>query len=112
LDSSEDAAREQAEGQLGRLEDLAQPQLRKALAEKVSLEVRRRAEQLLTKLDASPPSAKTLQGVRAIETLERMTTSEARPLLQKLSGSAPEARLTHEAKAALERLSRRPAVRP
>lgn len=107
LDSNEFATRERAERELGQLEELAESALHKALAERVSPEVRRRVEGLLTKLDASPPSAKTLQALRAIEALEHIATPEARQLFQKLADGAPEARLTREAKASLQRLARR-----
>jgi hypothetical protein len=40
-----------------------------------------------------------------------MGTPEARQLLETLAGGAPEARQTQEAKAALQRLARRPVGR-
>jgi len=48
-----------------------------------------------------------VQLVRAVEALEYMNTPEARQVLHATSEGAPEARLTREAKAALERLSTR-----
>jgi hypothetical protein len=47
----------------------------------------------------------TLFRVRAIEALERMASSAAKQLLDSLAQGAPEARLTQEAKASLERLA-------
>ena len=47
---------------------------------------------------------------RAVAVLEDMATPEARKLLATLAQGAPEARLTHEAKASLERLTKRPAA--
>lgn len=90
--------------------DSAKPGLRKAL-ESASLEVRRRAETLLAKLDTSPPSPKIIQALRAVEALERIATPAAQDLLQKLANGAPEARLTREVKASIDRLSNRQAGR-
>ena len=66
------------------------------------------AEQLLAKLDwaASPEKLRLL---RALTVLETVATPEARQVLQTLAGGMPEARLTQEAKAGLERLSWRAA---
>jgi hypothetical protein len=47
---------------------------------------------------------------RAVEVCERAGTPEARRLLERLAAWAPEARLTRDAKAALDRLARRPAA--
>jgi hypothetical protein len=106
LDSPDFTIRERAESELGRLEELAEPELRKTAAKSVSPEVRRRAKSLLAKLDAEPPSAKPLQAMRGIEVLERIATPEARQLLLKLADGAPSSRLTREAKASLKRLAR------
>jgi hypothetical protein len=47
-----------------------------------------------------------LRGLRAIEVLERVGTSEAREALKAVATGAPEAQLTGDAKASLERLAR------
>jgi hypothetical protein len=73
--------------------------------ERPSPEVRRRVEHLLEKLEAP----RQLQGFRALEVLERIGTSEAEKVLKEVVRGAPEARLTREATASPERLSRRPA---
>jgi hypothetical protein len=65
-------------------------------------------ENLLARLEAAP-SGEWLRALRAIELLEYFATPEARASLEGLAEGAPEARLTQEAKAALERLERRPA---
>src|SRR5262249_56085983 len=80
LDSEEFARRQQAERELSQLDELVEPELRKAAAESTSPEVRRRAEALLSRLDASPPPPATIQTLRAIEVLERLGTKEAREL--------------------------------
>jgi hypothetical protein len=107
LDSSEFARREAASKELADFEELALPALERALRADPSPEKRRRIEALL----AAPRlvrSSATLRGVRAVEVLEHVSTAEARGVLETLSRGAPEARLTQEAKAALQRLRERP----
>jgi hypothetical protein len=53
-----------------------------------------------------------LRELRAIEVLERLGTPEARQALETLAKGVPEARLTQEAKASLERLAKRSIARP
>ena len=86
----------------------AEPALRKALDGQPSPEVRRRVRQLLNKL-AAVPSGERLRALRALEALEQIGTPPAREALEALARGAPEARLTQEAKASLERVARRPA---
>ena len=62
----------------------------------------RRIEALIERI-----APERLRPLRAIEALEHIGNSEAQELLKKLSQGAPEARLTQEAKASLERLSKR-----
>jgi hypothetical protein len=50
-----------------------------------------------------------LHALRALEVLEHVGTPEARRVLEALGHGAPGARLTEEAKAATERLAKRPA---
>jgi len=107
LDSARFADREKALEELDRLGELAGPALRKLLQSRPSLEARKRAEQLLQKLEAATPSGERLRGLRAIAALEFMGNTEARELLRRLSAGAAEALLTQEAKAALVRLARR-----
>jgi hypothetical protein len=76
----------------------------------ISLERRRRLDALLQRLVV--PSGDRLGELRAVEVLERIGTREAEHLLKKLAKGAPEARLTREAKASLQRLAKRPAARP
>ncbi len=109
LDSDQFTRREAATKELRALGELAEPGLRKALAKPSSLEVRRRIEQLLP----IPPrelSSEELRGLRALRVLTQADTPEARRVLESLAQGAPEARLTQEAKAALERLNNRPAA--
>lgn len=108
LDGDDYAVREQAEKELGEQGDLVEPALRKALDGRPSPEVRRRVEELLEQLNGP----RWFQKVRAVEALERIGTREAEKVLQEVAQGAPDARLTAEAKSALERLSRRPAPAP
>jgi truncated hemoglobin YjbI len=73
--------------------------------------VRRRLESLLDSVEG-PGEAEWLRDVRALEVLEHIGTPEARQVLKVLAEGAPEARLTQEAKASLERLARRTAASP
>jgi hypothetical protein len=52
-------------------------------------------------------SADALRQLRAVEALEHIGTADARQVLQRLADGAPDARLTREAQASLERLKRR-----
>jgi Tol biopolymer transport system component len=102
LDSPHYAVRVRAAAGLAKLGAEARPALLEALRGRPSVELRRRVELLLRKLDASP---ETLRTVRAVEVLERIGTPEARRLLRALAGGAPSAHRTREAQAALKRLA-------
>jgi hypothetical protein len=103
LDSEQFTLRDKAARELDRLGESALPALKKAQAESTSAEVRRRVEQLLAKQQNSSH----VREVRAVEVLEHIATPEARQILRKLADGVPEARLTREAKAALEWLVQR-----
>jgi HEAT repeat protein len=96
--------REKAQAALAKLEEIAEPYLKKALAEDPPLELRRRAEQLLKELTDQRPSANRLQTLRAIEALELIGTPAARAVLGRMAGGAAGAEVTLQAQAALERL--------
>ncbi len=108
LDSPQFALRERADKALTKLGDSAEPSLRKALKGSPSAEARRRITAILERLDPAG-SPERLQAIRAVEVLERIGTPEAKRVLDRLAGGTPEARLTREAKAALERLDRQAA---
>jgi RNA polymerase sigma factor (sigma-70 family) len=112
LDDERFQIREQAAKELAALAEQAAPALRKALAGKPSLEARRRLDALLDRLDGATLSAETIRQIRAVEALESIGNREARRLLDKLATGPPEMRLTHEAKAAAERLAKRALVAP
>jgi len=108
LDNDDFAVREKAARALEDLGDLAEPALKGALAGKPGAELRKWADELLEKLhDGRLTSAAVLRGVRGVEVLEAVATPEARRVLEDLATGGREARLTREAKAALERLKRR-----
>jgi hypothetical protein len=106
LDHPRFAPRRKALQELEALGALARPALERTLAARPSLEVRRRAEQLLQRLDEQSLTTEEIRQDRAIEVLERLATPAARQLLQRLASGAPGAHLTESARSALQRLSR------
>jgi hypothetical protein len=102
LDRNEFKVRERATEELATLGERAVPFLRQALSTPPTLEAGRHVEALLEK---APRSG--WQGVRAVAVLEHKGTPQARALLEELAAGALEARITQEAKSALERLGRR-----
>ena len=107
LDSARFSAHDKATQELERLAELAEPALRQALAANPSTEARQRLEQLLKKRENEILTLEQLQTLRAIEILEHIGRPEAKQVLQTLAKGVPEARLTQEATASLERLSKR-----
>jgi RNA polymerase sigma factor (sigma-70 family) len=106
LESDTFAVRSAAAEELEKIGDQAAPVLRTVLAKKPSLELRRRAEQLLRGMHpvASP---ERLRRIRAVQVLERIGSPGAREVLEKIASGAPAARETREAKDALGRLARK-----
>jgi WD40 repeat protein len=107
LDDNRFEVRERARQELGRVGPPAVAALRRVLNGKPSLEVRRRVEQLLEELDRPSPTSEEVRLLRAVDALEQIGTPEARRVLQTLTTGAPDASLTWEARAALDRLARR-----
>jgi WD40 repeat protein len=112
LDGDTFEVREQATRELEAMAEHAVPALRQALAGKPSLEVRRRLEALLDRLEGAIPSAETARQIRAVEVLESIGNPDARRLLDRLAAGPAETRLTHEAQAAARRLEARYRVQP
>jgi WD40 repeat protein len=106
LDSDRYADRAKATAELERFGPLAEPALRRALAGRPSIELRRRAEGLLAKAQAWATAPETLREFRAVAALERAGTAEARALLAELAGGDPDAALTRDARGALGRIGR------
>jgi WD40 repeat protein len=108
LDSSRFAERDRAMEELGKLGLGVEPALRKALADKPSLEVRQRIEQVLDRLAGAP----RLRALRAIEVLEHIATPEARQVLTALANGAAGSDPTRQAKESLQRLAGRTTPKP
>src|SRR5262249_28058000 len=110
LDSDRFAVRQKATGELERLGERAAPALLETLKGLPALEVRRRIERILIKIEEGDLPADELRALRAVEVLEHAATREAEPVLRELAGGAEGALLTQEAKAALARRARRGAT--
>lgn len=111
LDSEQFSVRRQARKELGQFGELAEPALRRLLAGKPSLEVRRQALALLERLETASASAESLRLSRAVIVLERIGDAPSVELLRRLAGGAAESRLTRDAAAALTRRTPRSAAR-
>ncbi len=98
LDSDQFPIRDQATRELSNSAEQAEPALRRALTRQPSLELRRRAEGLLTQAEARAP--------RVTELLELIGSAEAQQMIEKLAQGQAEARLAQEAKDSLQRLKR------
>jgi WD40 repeat protein len=106
LDDGRYAVRARASSLLENYGEFAVPVLCQVLKPGISVEMRQRVEVLLAKLDRFPPPAAQLRAWRALAVLEYAGTPQARAVLEALAAGAPEARLTQQARAALERLKR------
>jgi hypothetical protein len=106
LDSEEFHKREAASRELAAMGESIAQTLRSALKKAESAEARRRLKDLLGKLQGGP-TADDLRHLRAVHALELCGTAEARQLLRELAGGASGARLTRDARAALERLEKK-----
>ena len=107
LDDDDFDKREEASRRLAALGEVAWPALHEALANEPPPELRRRAKQLLARLDR-PPGPEEFRKVRAVEALEYAGSGEARSLLKEWASGAEGALLTDEARAALGRLEHKP----
>jgi WD40 repeat protein len=106
MDSEEFADREAATKALAAQGRAMERHLRETLKTTNSLEVRRRAKRLLTRLEATY-TADELRALRLVQACEMHGSTAAHALLERWAGGAPEAVLTEEAKAAVGRLDRR-----
>jgi WD40 repeat protein len=85
--------------------------LRRALVAAREVDYRLRLNVLLGRLDNRRLSSEELRTVRAVQVLEFAGTPAARRLLADLASGAPEALLTREARASLDRLTGRSGVK-
>jgi hypothetical protein len=106
LDSEEFETRDRAWRALSKLGEAADPALRAALADKLSLECKRRIEQLLDKARLPLPAGDALRGMRAVWVLESIGTPKAQQVLRRLAAGAEGARMTEDARASLLRLTK------
>jgi hypothetical protein len=102
LGSDQFVVRSQAALQLAKFGTSIEAELRNVLEDKLTLETRRRVEELLRSI-----ATQQLRTGRAIEVLETMNTRTARDLLGALAKGRTGALQTREAQASLERLTRR-----
>jgi WD40 repeat protein len=102
------AVRARASALLATQGDYAAQALRYKLQDNgITLEMRRRIELLLPKLERfTPPSPPELRALRALVVLERIGNAQARKLVEQLAGGSPQARLTRQAQAVLAWLDR------
>ncbi len=112
LDDDKFEVRERATKELAQLGELAVPTLRQTLRVTRSAEVRLRAKRLLQQFDKPVPTGEALRSLRAVAVLEHIGTAEAQEVLKTLAKGTPEAQLTQEAKASLERLAKWRAAGP
>lgn len=106
LEDNDFDARTAATKELARLGPVALPALRRALAAKPKFDLRRRLQDLIEQIEVRSLSEPDLRQVRALHVLEQIGSPSARRLLGKLARGAPEALLTRDALAALNRLKR------
>ena len=105
LDSEKFAVRNRAMEELTKLGEPAVPALNQLLGGQPTLEVRRRAEEVLDRLTGRTLTGEQLRTVRAVEVLEQLGTPEAKRVLETLARGAAGALPTREAQAALGRLN-------
>jgi WD40 repeat protein len=107
LDSASFKRRDAALRELKTLGERAETALKNALAAGVSIEARRRIQDVLDQLEARDVKPEELQAIRGVEVLERIGNQEARELLAALAKGDPSARVTREASLASKRLERK-----
>ena len=107
LDNGDFQVRSKASRELAQLGDLIVPTLKKALSGRSSQETRIQVQRLLDRLaSAELPPPDLMRALRAVEVLEQVGTPDARRALETLVKGTPDAKLTRDAKAALERMER------
>ena len=106
LDSGKFADRQTAAKELGKVGGQAEAPIRKALKGNVTLETRRRLEQILNAL-SDVPGPDIVRTIRAIMALERIGSPEATSILEDLARGTPGARETEAAQASLQWVNQR-----
>jgi len=105
LQSEQFAVRDRAARDLEKLDEQARPALEEVLAGQPALDIRKRVEHLLARLDTQP-AAETLRGLRAITVLQIVGDADSRKLLKDWAGGDPGARLSRAAAMGLSCLDR------
>jgi WD40 repeat protein len=105
LESAPFDALDKAVADLAAIIDPAEPLVRKALTQSHSAESRRRIQNVLESAGTGAPGRR--RQVRAVEVAEHLGTPEARELLKTWASGAEGVLLTQEARASLQRQSRR-----
>lgn len=103
LDSEVFAVRQKATVKLEKAGVFAESLLRKAQSGQVSPEFRRRLDLLLQKIERAAPATQEVHARRGLVALTRIGSPAARAAVARLAEGAPDARLTQQARAALER---------
>lgn len=106
LDDPEFTKRDQAMKDLRQVAHQFGPLLKARLEKADPGEIRNRLTFLLKQVEIEPLPASLVTELRAVTVLEQLATPEARELLTKVAEGAPQARLTVEAQAALERVTK------
>jgi hypothetical protein len=109
LGNEEFQVRDKASRELAKYGEAVGGALRKAKKGEISLEQLRRIDRLLNLLPGPEPGPEQLRTIRAVSALEQIGSPEARKVLAGLAAGADGARITQEAKSALERLEKRAA---
>jgi WD40 repeat protein len=105
LDDASFTVRDRASQEIKKHIDVLTPTLQETLGAGPSLEMHRRLTQLIESAEGHwAPEA--LRNLRAIEILERIGSADAQRVLTNLAVGEPDARLTQQARASLERLAR------
>jgi WD40 repeat protein len=107
LGSEQYTIRQKASSELEKLADLAVPALRAQLAKKPSLEMHKRLELLIKKINGPATNPEMVRALRAVEVLESIGTPQAQAVLEVLAKGAPAHRLTQTAADAQKRLQMR-----
>jgi RNA polymerase sigma factor (sigma-70 family) len=107
MDDDNFDVREAAYTELKTAGELVVPQLRKALENKPTAEVRRRIDEILSQVKSPSPS--TVRNARAVAVLEALGGDDAKKLLEATAKGQADALPTRAAQNALERLKGKPA---
>jgi WD40 repeat protein len=107
LDNEEFATRKKAMDALTALGAPVAPQLKAAVTKTSDIDVKLRLFVVLRQLEGSTLSPGQIRTLRALETLERIASADAKEVLTGLTKGVAEAWLTKEAKASLARITPR-----